>query len=271
VIFSEPRALTYRPNEMIRSRRAVVGLLLGTVLLTSCGEEALPLGNPFGHGTWQLVAGEADGAPLALIPTHPVTLRVDDDTVGGTSACNHYGGTLRLEDNRVSIDEIYMTEMACIGVGIMELEATYLEALGRIDTAAVESGLLVLSGEGVTLRFEAVEPEPDASLIGPTWALETIVDGETASTPATDAWIRFDDDRTVSGHNGCNGFGGSYDPDDGFSDLFQTLIGCMDQGIADQELLFMGVLGSGPTLTIEGTQLTITAPDGRALVFGVSE
>lgn len=228
------------------------------------------MGNPFGEGTWRLVVGEVDGTPLALVATHPVTLRVDGDTVGGTSACNSYGGTLRLDGNRASIDEIYMTEMACIEDGVMELEAAYLEALGLIDTAAVDGVHLVLSGEGVTLRFEVVEPEPDALLIGTTWLLETLVDGETASTPAADASIRFEEDGTVTGHNGCNGFGGTYDPDDGFSDLFQTLIGCMD-AVADQETHFMGVLGSQPTLAIEGSQLTITAPDGRALVFRSGE
>jgi heat shock protein HslJ len=251
------------------SSRVAVGLALCAVLLSACGEEASSAVDPFGDGTWLLVAGDVDGAPLILYDTHPVTLRADGDTVGGTSACNQYGGILRLDGAGVSIDEISMTEMACLDDGVMELEAVYLGALGRVDDAALEGEQLILAADGVRLRFDPVEPESDAALMGPTWELDTVVDGETASTPAAGAWIRFESDGTVTGHNGCNGFGGAYDPMDGFSDLVQTLIGCIDP-IAHQESLFMGVLGSQPTLSIEGSRLTITAADGRALVFRIT-
>jgi heat shock protein HslJ len=245
-------------------------LLAATVLFAACGEETQPIVDLFGDRTWRLVDGVADDVPLRLVATHPVTLRVDGDTVGGISACNHYGGRLHIDGHRVRIDQIFMTEMACMEDGVMELEAAYLRGLAGVDTASLDGDHLVLAGESVTLRFAAVEPEADADLYGTDWVLVTLIDAGAASTSAADARIRFETGGTVTGHTGCNGFGGRYDPETGFSELVQTLIGCPG-AVGDQEAHLMEVLEGATDVSVEGTRLTIEAPDGRTLIFRSSQ
>jgi heat shock protein HslJ len=261
----EPAGLANRLKGVKIIRVAVGSLLVGAIL-ASCGEDRLPMANPFGKGTWRLAEAVVDGAALGLVATHPVTLRSDGDSVGGISACNHYGGRLRLSGGSVTIDEIFMTEMACLDEGVMEMESAYLDALGRVDAVSLEDDHLVLAGDGVTLRFVEMPPEPDSNLTGTTWILETLVVGESASTPAARAELRIGADGVVTGHTGCNALGARYDVDAGFSDVHRTAIGC-EEPIMVQEDLIVAVLGSDPTLAIGGSLLTIELPDGRALVY----
>jgi len=52
--------------------------------------------------------------------------------------------------------------MAC-AEEVMASEAAYRAALGRVETAALESGELLLEGDGVELRFRPLSPRPSAS------------------------------------------------------------------------------------------------------------
>lgn len=141
------------------ARRGAAALLAGALagLLSAC---AL-LGGGDGaqmQGEWVLVAAEDPTGAFDLSPAD-VTLTVQGSALSGTAACNQYGGTvtggLDASDERpVSVSDLFQTEMACMGEGVMELEARYLTAL-----AAVESGLrldddtMALFGGGVRLEF----------------------------------------------------------------------------------------------------------------------
>lgn len=250
-------------------RTLTLPMLLTAMLIVSCGGEDSPVAEPFGDDTWRLVAGTMDGAPLRLVDGYPVTLAADEESVGGRSACNHYGGTAARNGARISFDSLHMTAMFCPDDGVMDLETAYLAALGRVDTATLEGDHLLLTADGVTLRFQRVTPEPDAELFDTLWSLDTLIVGGAASTPVADAELRIEADGTVTGHTGCNEFGGRYDEGSGFSSIVMTRIGCEDS-IMVQEILISEVLGSGPTLTIVGSVLTITGRDGRALQYRAS-
>jgi heat shock protein HslJ len=245
--------------------------LAAALLLASfaavCGEDQLPGADPFGTDTWRLVAATVDGAALVLADGSPVTLRVDNGQLGGTSACNSYGGPVTILDGVVTIGpDLVMTEMYCMDETVMTLEAAYLVALPRVDTVAVVGEELLLTGDGVELRFEVVPPEPDAALIGANWALDTITEGEVASTPAAPATLVFAADGSVSGSTGCNSLFGSYAPATGFSALGTTKMAC-EPPIMEQEALVLEILGPEATLTIEGSLLTIADLEGRTLVY----
>jgi heat shock protein HslJ len=134
--------------------------------LTACGGSADPsIGDedagagieqsPF--DTWVLVEGVdvPDGARIDL------TLeRTADDTIsaGGTAACNSYGGTVELGDDRFAfVDGIAVTEMACEDTALMEAESTFLAALQGVDAWAIDGARLVLTGPDVRLVFDAGE------------------------------------------------------------------------------------------------------------------
>lgn len=257
-------------------KRTIVisALVVASVFIASCGEEDdTGAGDQFGDRTWALTSGSVDGTSLHTIPGHPVTLRVEDDTVGGTAACNHYGGAIVVDGSKVAIGEgagLTRTEMWCETSGVMELEGSFLDALVRVDQVIASGGGLLLVGDGVELRFEPEPATADASLTGTHWVLDTLVDGESVSTPAAPAWIVFAENGAVSGHDGCNGFGGSYDPVLGFTEIVSTLIACDDPTMT-QERSMLSVLSGPAQVSVAGDSLTITHPSRKALRFVATE
>lgn len=244
-------------------------LLLAT-FAAACGEEQPPGTDPFGTNTWRLVAATVDGSALVLVDGSPVTLRVDAGQLGGTAACNSYGGPIAIVDGVVTIGpDLVQTEMYCVDETVMDLESAYLAALPRVDTVVITGDELTLTGDGVELRFEVVPPEPDAALIGTNWALDTITEGEVASTPAAPATLVFAADGSVSGSTGCNSLFGSYAAATGFSPLGTTKMAC-EPAIMAQEALVLEILGPEATLTIEGSLLTVADLEGRTLVYRVA-
>ena len=228
-------------------------------------------GDPIGDTEWVLTAAEVDGAPLELLDTHPVTLVRTDDGIGGTAACNSYGGAMTIDGSTIAFGDLFQTEMACDPPAAMDLEAAYLAALSRVDTASVDPAALTLSGDGVTLTFAARAPEPDAALVGTTWMLDTILEDDAASTPiaGADASMTIDDTDQVTGTTGCNNFMGELVVGDGAIEpaaLASTRMACEPEIMA-QEAVVLRVLSEGPSWSIEGSLLTLTLDDGTGLVY----
>jgi heat shock protein HslJ len=107
-------------------------------------------------GDWRLVSGSVRGTLIALVPEAQITMRIDGGEIGGTSACNHYGGQIADDGGEITIGALTMTEMACADE-IMNAEAAYLDGLGLVTGAAGGTDELVLSGDGVELRFERAD------------------------------------------------------------------------------------------------------------------
>lgn len=247
--------------------RLITHLLVVGLVAAACGGDRDAGTEPIGTTTWQLTAGTVDGTALVLDDSYPVTFRVENGQAAGTAACNQYGGPITLDGNTISFpDGLFQTEMACVEPGVMELEAAYLAALIRVTGSASGGGELRLSGSGVDLRFIAVAPEPDAALVGTVWNLETLIDGEAAASVTAPATLSIDAEGQVSGSTGCNSMFGTYDADAGFSPLSATEIGC-EPAVMDQEQFVLSVLDADATLTIEGSLLTITGSNGKALQY----
>jgi heat shock protein HslJ len=139
--------------------RSVIAALAALLLVGACGSASVTT-TPFEPaapvdpaGQWQLVAATVDGQPLALDPDAPITLIVEGSGVSGSSACNQYFGEFTVADGSVTLGPLGGTEMACVDP-VMALEAAYLVALAKVDSAAMDGAALVLTGPGVELRFE---------------------------------------------------------------------------------------------------------------------
>jgi heat shock protein HslJ len=99
-------------------------------------------------------------------------------------------------------------------------------------------------------------------LTGTAWTLTTI-DGNGALPDAT-PWLRFDDDTKVTGHTGCNSFGGKWKAsgsDLTFDELVSTLIGCPGP-VGDRESAFTTALRDTRSYTLEGGVLTLRTAGG---------
>ena len=113
-------------------------------------------------GEWQLQAGTNQGQPVPIVAGSRVTLTIDGAQVGGTAACNSYGGTLRVDGGSITIGQLIQTEMACLDGRLMASEAAYLAALSRVTSAARDGATLRLTGPNVELRFALVPPVANA-------------------------------------------------------------------------------------------------------------
>lgn len=95
--------------------------------------------------------GTLDGGAIPIADSHPVKLSVSEQGFGG-QVCNSYGFVLG-DGDEGSFPEIFSTMMLCTPDRVMESEQKYLDALRRFESARVESGKLVIEGDGVQLIF----------------------------------------------------------------------------------------------------------------------
>ena len=161
-------------------------------------------------GAWKLVRGTTADGPLPLVDRFPITLDLDGEAIGGTSACNHYGGTVTHDAGSIDIGDVFGTEMACTDE-VMVLETAYLAALQVVDTVARDGATMTFTGPGVELTFDEVPAVADAELTGTTWVLESLVSGDAvSSTLGEPAILVLGDDRTLTGSTGCREFTGTY-------------------------------------------------------------
>jgi heat shock protein HslJ len=122
----------------------------------------------------------------------------------------------------------------------------------------------------VSLAMTACAAENSADALLGAWVLESYgtVGSLSPAVPDTEAGITFNEDGTLGGNSGCNGFGGNYTVEGNqvnFSEIVSTLMFC-DEPIGGQEEAFFQVLTDTAMYNVDGDTLTITNND-RALVF----
>lgn len=240
----------------------VIGLLLCVALLAACGEAddaTSPAGG--GGGTAATPTPAPTATPLPQAPsldgTHwllagmggrdldmerPITLSFTEGQAGGNAGCNDYGATYSTgDDGTITFHELHNTDMAC-ETG-MDLEATYLNALGRATNYQLsEHRLELLDAAGEQLLF--FTPDERSELDGTRW-LVAYLDGNLL---VTDTHIRFEfKDGQVSGSAGCNTFFATYTTGErgelAIGDAARTEMGCPEpKGIMEQEEAFFDAL-----------------------------
>lgn len=244
-------------------------LLLAVVLaLAACGGGS---GGPAPDlaGEWQFAGGTADGVELPRPPGAAATLEVDGGELRGTAFCNHWFGSYRTDGSSFAVSGLGSTEMAC-APDVMEAESAFLAALGAVDAVAADDEGLLLTGDEVELRFTRVEPVPASPLEGTRWVLETLIEGQAASsTTGEPAVLELDEDGTAEATTGCRTITGRWLLENGalvVDDLLADGADCPPE-VALQDALVSAVLESGPTTGIEEDRLTLTTDDGRGLVY----
>jgi heat shock protein HslJ len=101
--------------------------------------------------SWTLLQlkGAADGMVDVRAGTTVTVEFREGNILGGSAGCNSYTASYAIEDSRISVGPIAVTEIYCTGpAGVMEQESTYLALLRSVRTVAVEDGMLILSDGG---------------------------------------------------------------------------------------------------------------------------
>lgn len=261
-------------------RRILTALaLFYVVLLAACGSQGgasppAPSAEPFDpQGAWQLDSGSSNGVAIPIVDDHSITLTIEGSEIGGTSACNQYGGRLTVTGGRLEVGNLAMTAMGC-EQPIMASESAFMAALGMVEAIGGDDGQLVLSGPQVELRFDALAPPPTADLVDTTWILDTLFVGDVASSPIGEpATLELRSDGTFSGSTGCRTFRGDW-LEQGAQIIAPSWgtdqTECAAE-LSQQDSHVVSVIGDGFVPTIEGNRLTLTDPGGVGLVYQVQE
>ena len=141
--------------------RVLVALVTAFVLLPACGathEGGSRSGDV--EGEWKLVSGVGPDGKIETVDGYPITLALVGGEISGTAACNSYGGSVTIRDDRFVIEQLSKTEIACTAEGVMASEDAYVRALQDVDRIRYVSGRLVLAGRSTELEFERVESLP---------------------------------------------------------------------------------------------------------------
>ena len=224
-------------------------------------------------GDWVLTGGAIDGAAAPVPDENRITLTIMGRQIGGSAACNSYGGSIAAGADGLHLENLTQTDMACEEPAMLA-ESAYLAALARVRAIVRQGDELVARGEGVELRFAALPPPPTAELVGTHWVLDTVLVGDVAAGPMGEpAILELNADGTFSGSTGCRSFSGSWIER---GDQIQAPSWGMDgtecpPAIAPQDSHVVSVIGDGFIPTVDGDLLTLMDPGGIGLVYRAAD
>ena len=271
----------------MRTKRTttILSLALGLALATlaACGQGDVPQagatdptaggrGEPWGR-TFLSTSVTENGQPRPLVAGTRITLGFVDDghRLAAQAGCNSMGGQASFEAGRLVVDDLATTEMGCDPPRHSQDEWLASFLTSRPEWSWVGSTLTLDNGR---TRIELEDREvanPDRPLRGTKWVVDTIVDGETASSvPAgADAHIVIDDGDQFAGNTGCNGMGGKavVHRDRStitFSEVISTKMACSDDRMRLEEAV-LDTLDGDVAYRIEADVLHLDGSDGHGL------
>lgn len=248
-----------------------VAAILAVLVLSGCGTASPGAGTPLDEsldGEWTLTEG-TDATGAFDLKDSVVTLTLTGGNPGGRTPCNAFGATVEGGVGEIDITPTFQTEAACADPDLMALEPRYLDALEGVTEAAVTSTGLSLTGPKISLSFTLAPEVPTSKLTGTDWRLESLLDGETASSVVGNGLLKLRDDGTLIGNAGCTDFAGKWQVDAGVvsvTELEFEQADCPEEFLAQQEQV-EEVLGGAFSAQITGDQLTLTSESGLGLVY----
>jgi heat shock protein HslJ len=220
-------------------------------------------------GEWELVEFSRDDTVVPEPVGGRATLTLADGDVGGTSFCNSYSGTYRLDGEEFTVSGLGGTEIGC-APELMEAEAAYLEALTAVEVAGTADGYLVLSGGDAELTYRPVPEVPASDLTGTGWVLETLLDGDVASSTSGDrAVLELADDGTLTASTGCRELTARWSLDGDVVRITgaRPAEASCDPDAAAQDEQVTAVLSRDFQVAVSEDSLTVTGTEGQGLVY----
>ncbi|MFN8018240.1 MAG: META domain-containing protein [Acidimicrobiales bacterium] len=189
--------------------------------------------------------------------------------------CNSLVGAYELVDGQLRwYDPPAASEMAC-AQPLMDQDTWLADWLVQGVEAELDGDRLTLSGDGATIELvDQASIQEDAPLVGTTWKLKTMIEGDVASSVpanAKAATITFQEDGTVEVFTGCNrGSTTATVSEDGtaieFDHVMLTRMAC-GKDAATVETAVMAVVDGKVAAEVDGTTLTLTKGDRSIELF----
>jgi heat shock protein HslJ len=209
------------------------------------------------------------GKPRTLVDGSRIALTFDrEGRLLANAGCNIISGPVRLDGGQLKAPDLSTTEIACDPE--LQQQDTWLAGVlkagpsWRLDG----SNLTLTTGETTLALTDREVVQPNMGLKGPRWTLDTLVDGETASSVAAgvEASLVFGEDH-VDVHAGCNQGSATYRVDGDsiiFGPLVLTRMACPEDVMAVERAV-VDVLQGEVTYMIDADRLTLKGPSGKAL------
>ncbi|WP_455901970.1 META domain-containing protein [Rhodococcus gordoniae] len=253
---------------MFRTFR-VCALVCLAAVAAACSTEPDPAGNSADDLTGRtFVSTNVTGTRIPgdgpLVVAFP-----EDGHISATAGCNRFVGGVDLSDGTVKTSDLASTMMACPPE--RESADAWLTALfGAEPRWSLDGNSVTLTGDDITVSLEDEKVvDPDRPIAGTEWVVTSLrtADAVTTSTALENAapTLVFSEDGTVTGNTGCNEFGGTAEVGDDvvlFEPLTMTRAACADPEVTTIETHILEVLAGETTYSIEGSSMTLTAPNG---------
>lgn len=276
--------------------RLVTVVLAAVLALGACGDDDEPVAadggaEPTGPAladAYVSVGVTEGGEPRPLVEGTQIQLRFDGSTVGASLGCNSMGGTYRLEDGVLVVEDgLSMTEMGCDPERHAQDEWFAGVLTSRPALAVDGDTLTITSGDTVVTLQDREVAEPDRELVGTRWEIDGFLEGAgpdgTAMSMAVDepGTLELQADGLVVGSDGCNSFGyatgGGGQVTDGlrhevdgdritFTGAPVSELRACDELEEYVERAHAGLSGT-VTWDIEADRLTLVAEDGRGVTY----
>lgn len=223
----------------------------------------------WGH-TFLLTAGYRGGDPMATLAGTEVSLRFGEDhRLVADAGCNTMSGQASLDGGELAVDGLETTDMGC-DEPRMAQDKWVGEFLTSRPTWELADGKLTLRGGGTELVLtDRAVADPARPLTGTVWTVDTLVDGQTASSVpagAPQATVEFGQD-TAKVFAGCNSGSARYRLSGDtitFEPLMLTRKACPDDIMA-LESAVVAVLEGSVTYGVESDVLSLKHPSGKGL------
>lgn len=260
-----PRSL---PSGALRRAGLLAALASLTALASGCGDDSSDPTAPASSGldgtTYVVTGVTEDGQERRLVPGTEIRLAFAEGRLGITAGCNSMRGGYTLDGTRLTVGPMATTEMGCPGPRMRQ--DTWIAGLFA-DPVQLTLGEnpAVISGGTVLDLADRRQVSPDLALEGTAWVLDTLIDGEAASSVPGNriAYLQIEEG-TAQTYDGCN-WGGSPVRVDGaalhFGSREQTSRGCLGGAARELQDAYAAVLDGQVEYTIEEDRLTLEKGD----------
>lgn len=198
-----------------RTGRCTVLVALALGFLSACGGtgSGSDLADVLEGRTFLTRTVTQDSLLRHLAEGSELRLSFDDGTLALNAGCNHLRGDYRLADGRLEVGPIGGTEMGCSQELMAQDQWLIRFFADPVEIALDEDVLALTSGTTVLTLRDRTTASPDVPLVGTSWTLTTLIDGDTArSVPhGLDAGLEIDREGRLHVDTGCNGGSGPVD------------------------------------------------------------
>ena len=250
------------------------------VMAAGCGEGAgatIQADDSLEGRTFLAESVTENGEPRDLVEGTGIRLEFTaDGELRANAGCNHLFTDVDIREDRLDVGLVGGTEMGCDQD--LHDQDTWLAAFLESDPEWALDGdrLTLTAGTTEMVLLDRRVADPDRSLEGTRWVVDTIITGDAASSmfAGTEdlAWLMIDGDRFTAS-SGCREVDGSVAVDDDrlrFSDAVQTDPICPPE-LEEVDTVLLTILTGEVDYEITANRLRLDHPDGVGLGLHADE